>query len=91
MIVATAGAFYAVARRLAPPSLAWLPAITYALVPGPWHKAPYALCTAGFLWVLARTLERPSSPRVLVLGHTYRKDGLRWLVFGDPQDVGRSL
>jgi hypothetical protein len=68
MVVGAAVLAYRVARRLAPPHLAWLPAAVYVLAPGPWHKAYYGLCTvAGFL-LLARALERPSLRRAVALG-----------------------
>ena len=59
---------YRIARRFAPPATAWLPAATYALVPGPWHKAFYGLCIVSFLLALARALERSSPARHLQLG-----------------------
>lgn len=61
---------YRVARRFVAPSLALLPAIAYGLVPGPWHKSPYAFCTVLFLLALARAFEQPSRSRVLLLGAT---------------------
>jgi hypothetical protein len=59
---------YRLARRFAPPWLAWLPAAVYALVPGPWHKAYFATCTTAFFVLLARALERPDARRFAALG-----------------------
>jgi len=59
---------YRLARRFAPPWLAWLPAAVYALAPGPWHKAYFATCTALFFVLLARALERPGAKRFAALG-----------------------
>ncbi|MDJ0868909.1 MAG: hypothetical protein QNK03_22565 [Myxococcota bacterium] len=68
LLTATAIGLYRLARRLAPPSLAWLPAVVYPLAPGPWHKSPYGFCTVFFFLALARALERPRRRRLLVLG-----------------------
>jgi hypothetical protein len=59
---------YRVARRFVSPGLALLPAVVYGLVPGPWHKSPYAFCTVVFLLALARAVERPDRSRVVLLG-----------------------
>ncbi len=59
---------YRIARRFAPPAVALLPAVVYALAPGPWHKAFYGLCSVSFLLVLARALERKSPARHVLLG-----------------------
>ena len=68
LIVASVVLTYRVARRFAPPWLAWLPAAVYALAPGPWHKAYFATCTAAFFLLLARALERPDAKRFAALG-----------------------
>ncbi|RIK91386.1 MAG: hypothetical protein DCC71_25085, partial [Proteobacteria bacterium] len=67
-IVATVALGWLLARRFAPPALAWLPVATYALVPGPWHKAYYGTCTAAFFLLLARLLDAPSAARAAALG-----------------------
>jgi hypothetical protein len=67
-LVASVAGLYPLARRLAPLSLAWIPSFVYALAPGPWHKAPYGLCTVGFFLALARFLERPRGRRLALLG-----------------------
>jgi len=68
VIVATVAASFLFARRLAPVSLAWIPAVVVALTPGPWHKAPFALCEVLFLLALARALEQPTRARHAVVG-----------------------
>jgi hypothetical protein len=67
-IAATAALTYRLARRGAPPSIAWLPGAVFALVPGPWPKAFLGLCTAAFFVALARALEKPLARRFAVLG-----------------------
>lgn len=59
---------YFVARRLAPPGVAWLPAMVFALVPGQWSKAFYSVCTVAFLLAAAAVLDRPRPRRFFVLG-----------------------
>ncbi len=59
---------YFVARRFAPPAVAWLPALVFALVPGQWSKALYSVCTVIFLLAVAAVLDRPRPRRFLVLG-----------------------
>jgi arylsulfatase A-like enzyme len=68
LIVISVAGIYSIARRFAPPAVAWLPATAYGLAPGPWHKSPYGLCTVAFLLALARTFERPTKVRLLLLG-----------------------
>jgi hypothetical protein len=73
---------YRVARRFVPPALAWIPGAVHALVPGPWHKAYYATCTAGMLLAAARAIERPTPLRFGVLGAAVG------LSFVTRQDIG---
>ena len=67
LLVSVAG-IYRIARRFVPPAAAWLPAATYALAPGPWHKAFYGLCVVSFLLALVRSVEHKSASRHLQLG-----------------------
>jgi hypothetical protein len=59
---------YRVARRLAPPAVAWAPAALLALAPGPWTKAFFNLSQVACALALARALERPTARRAFVLG-----------------------
>ena len=59
---------YRVARRLAPPSIAWAPAALLALAPGPWTKALFNLSQVACALALARALEQPTARRALALG-----------------------
>jgi tetratricopeptide (TPR) repeat protein len=69
LAIATAAALsYRLARRAAPPALAWLPAALYAVAPGPWPKAFLGLCTALFFVALARAFEQPVPLRFAALG-----------------------
>jgi len=68
LLVATVVLTYRLARRFAPVALAWLPAAVYGLVPGPWVKVFFGLCTVGFFVALARALERPGAVRFALLG-----------------------
>ena len=61
LLLTSAAGLFLLARRLAPLPLAWIPAGIYLLAPGPWHKAPYGLCSVAFFLILARTLTRPRS------------------------------
>ncbi|MHC4933645.1 MAG: hypothetical protein ACYTGV_15805, partial [Planctomycetota bacterium] len=68
LLLAAAALTTRVSARLVPGWLAWVPAGILLLVPGPWHKAPYALSSALFFLVLARALERPGRLRFAVAG-----------------------
>jgi hypothetical protein len=70
LIVATVAMSYRLARRFAPPSLAWLPAVAYGIAPGPWHKSFFGTCTAAFFLTFARALERGTVSRFAVAGAT---------------------
>ncbi len=68
LIATTAALSCRFARRFVPAWLAWLPAVTYVLAPGPWHKSYYATLTIAFFVLLARTFERASALRSAALG-----------------------
>jgi hypothetical protein len=68
LLVAGVAATYGVARRLAPISLAFVPAAVFALVPGQWSKAFYTLCSMLFFLALGRFLDRRDARRAGVLG-----------------------
>lgn len=68
LIAASAALLYRFARRFAPPWLAALPALTYVLVPGPWHNAYYATLALAFFVLLARAFERAGTARFAALG-----------------------
>ncbi len=85
LIVATVAMSYRLARRFAPPSLAWLPAAAYGLVPGPWHKSFYGTCTAAFFLVFVRALERATVSRFSVAG------AIAGLVLITRQDLGLAV
>ncbi|UCE87165.1 MAG: hypothetical protein JSU66_05405 [Deltaproteobacteria bacterium] len=82
ILVATVVLTHRVALRLVPPGLAWLPAVVYALVPGPWHKALLGFCAMSFFLVLARFLEKPTLRRAALMG------GTAGLIFVTRQDLG---
>lgn len=67
-IAASAAMTYCVARRFVPPAWAWIPAATYAVAPGPWHKAYYGTCVVAILLCVARALERATALRFGALG-----------------------
>jgi len=68
LLVGGVAGTWAVARRLAGPAVACLPALVFALAPGQWSKAFYTLCTVLWLLALARALERGSPARFAWLG-----------------------
>jgi len=68
MILIGVAGTYRVARAFAPRALAAAPALAYGLVPGPWHKAPFALCTVAFLLAVVGLLAHPKRMRLAVLG-----------------------
>lgn len=84
-IATSAALAYRLMRRFAPPWLAWLPAVTYVLVPGPWQKSYYATLTLTGFVALARCFERPSVARFAVLGLS------AGVAFVTRQDVGLAL
>jgi len=73
---------YRVARRFAPPPLAWIPAAVYGLAPGPWHKAYFGTLSLGCFLLLARALEAPRASRFAALG------ALAGVALVTRQDVG---
>lgn len=68
LIVLDVGLLQRVARRLAPPRIAWAPAALLALVPGPWTKALFNLSILACTLAIARALERPTARRAFALG-----------------------
>lgn len=68
LIATTTGLTWCFARRFVPVWLAWLPAVTYALVPGPWHKSYFATLTITCFVLLARAFERPGAARFAAFG-----------------------
>jgi hypothetical protein len=68
LIATSAVLSHGFARRFVPAWLAFLPAATYVLAPGPWHKSYYATLAIAFFVLLARAFERPSAKRFAALG-----------------------
>ena len=68
LVVLDVALVYRVARRLAPPAVAWAPAALLALAPGPWTKALFNLAQVACALALARALERPTARRAFALG-----------------------